>query len=103
MSLNRYLAISFVTTTALFYALYFPARTNIIAEYGSEISTTPLLVIFPLLTALFTYRAVLPLARKVPVEDRTSFWSYNEANRPIWMMVAIVALGYAAWGLGLFL
>lgn len=102
MSLQRYLALSFVAITALFYALYFPARANIVAEFGPGFSTTPLLFMIPILTAFFTYRAVLPLAKKVPTEDRANFWSYKEANRPIWMMLAIVAFGYAGWGLGLF-
>lgn len=102
MSLQRYLALSFVASTALFYALYLPARANIVAEYGPSFSTAPLLFMIPILTVLFTYRAVLPLAKKVPAEDRTNFWSYKEANRPIWMMLAIVGFGYAGWGLGLF-
>jgi drug/metabolite transporter (DMT)-like permease len=102
VSLHRYLALSFVVTTALFYALYFPARANIIAEYGPVFSTTPLLIMIPILTAFFTYHAVLPLAHKVPTDERTNFWSYKEANRPIWMMLAIVSFGYVGWGLGLF-
>lgn|GEM_PF-2687747 len=101
MSIKRYLTLSFCLTTALFYALYFPARANIVAEFGPEFSTAPLLGMIPPLTAFFTYVAVLPLAKKVPVEDRNGFWSYNEANRPIWMMLAIVGFGYIEWSFDL--
>lgn len=101
MSLGRYLTISFMLITVLFYALYIPAHATIVAEYGPEFSTTPLLVMTPILTGFFTFIASTPLARKVPFEDRNSFWSYKEANRPIWMMAAIASFGWLSYLLDL--
>lgn len=71
------------------------------AEYGPGFPATPLLAMPPVIAGLFTFAASSPMARKTPVEDRKNFWSYKEANKPIWMIAAIVAFGWISYLLGL--
>ena len=73
MSLGRYLTTSFALITVLFYALYIPARANIVTEYGPQFPATPLLMMPPFIAGLFTFIASAPMARKVPVEARENF------------------------------
>jgi hypothetical protein len=85
LELKIYLLISSALNLALFFALSLLADQNIPGPYPR-----PFLLLCPLVIAMFQVSAVLPRARAIPAEQRISFWSYRDANKPTLMLMVVV-------------
>ena len=85
MSLKGYMFLSSAINLTLFALLAMLASISL-----EDAPIGQFAIIVPLVIAGFQISAVLPHARALPKEQRTSFFAYREANRPTYMMIGIV-------------
>lgn len=85
MGLRVYMLLSSLINLTLFALLAVLASLSL-----EDAPVGQFAILVPIVIAGFQISAVLPRARALPIEQRTSFFAYREANKPTYMIAAIV-------------
>ena len=90
MGLKTFMLLSSIINLILF------AFLALLAILGMQNIEEPvprsILFIVPIVIAGFQFSAVLPRARALQPDERTSYWAYRDANKPTLMLLVIVTL-----------
>lgn len=94
MTLGRYLLICYLWTIVLFGLLGWTASLS-----DPEAPALGLLLLGPFAGLFNVFVNIWPWARRVPVERRTSFWSYRGTNIVFFFIPALIVAFAAVVGL----